>query len=81
MPKKRHERVIGQTVSFEDYHRFQRVEATPTELESLTLLERSIAKGWLPRFRPVITYVLALIIGVIGVGIGIYILKSLGILG
>jgi len=39
------ERILGSTVSFEDYNLFQRTEATASDLESLVMLERAIAKG------------------------------------
>lgn len=36
---------IGRTISMEDYNLFQHTETTASDLESLVMLERAIAKG------------------------------------
>ena len=43
------ENPVGETVSLEDYSIFQASEATATDLESLVMLERSLAKSEIRR--------------------------------
>lgn len=69
--------VVGETVSFEDYAMFQQSEATATDLESLVMLERAIAKGEVRAGTPkAVTYAIAAVIVIIGVVVGIYVLRS-----
>jgi len=72
---------VGTLLSFEDYVQFQRAEATATDMESLVMLERMIARGEVPRRASnVMLYVMAAIVAIIGIGIGVYILKSLHVI-
>jgi len=75
-------REVGSLVSLEDYAQFQRAEATATDLESTIMLERLIGRGEAPRRgeSKIMLYVMALVIGIIGVGIGLYMLKTLGVI-
>jgi len=74
-------REVGSLLSFEDYVQFQRAEATATDMESLVTLERMIARGEVPkRASNVMLYVMAAIVAIIGIGIGVYILKSLHVI-
>jgi len=74
--------VVGETVNFEDYLLFQKAEGTASDLESLVTLEKAWAKYESRMFRTprVMLYVMAAIVLVIGLGIGLYIMKELGIL-
>lgn len=59
-------RVIAHTVSADDYKHFQESEARASDLDSLIMTERSIAKGERPRGAPVgqwVGAILALLIG------------------
>jgi hypothetical protein len=72
---------VGTLLSLEDYTRFQHIEATPTDLESLVTLERIRAWGEVPRRgADVMKYVMAIGVGLLVVGIAFYILKSLGVI-
>jgi len=72
---------VGTLLSFEDYVQFQRAEATATDMESLVTLERMIARGEVPkRASNVMLYVMALVVGLLGVGIAFYVLKSLHVI-
>jgi len=74
-------REVGTLISLQDYVQFQRSEATPVDLESLIMLERLIARGETPRRESrIMTYVMALVIGLIGIGVGVYMLKVLGVI-
>lgn len=81
-PQKSDDIEIGTTVSFEDYRHFQETEATATDLESLVLLERSIAKGETRHGQPskVMQYAVAVVVIVTGVIIGLVIAQSTGLL-
>jgi len=74
--------VIGKTVNFEDYVYFQNTEGTASDLESLVTLEKAWAKYESRMFRTskAMTYVLAVVVLVIGLAVGLYIAKSLGVL-
>jgi hypothetical protein len=72
---------IGRTISFDDVVQFQRVEATSTDLESLVMLERMIARGEIPRQTSnLMMYVMAIGIGLIIVTIALYMMKEFHII-
>lgn len=73
--------VIGETFDFEDFLNFTVLKARASELESLIILSGALSK--MERFggTSVLTkYIAPLIVGLIGIGIALFILKSLGIL-
>ncbi|RLA78555.1 MAG: hypothetical protein DRG33_05335 [Deltaproteobacteria bacterium] len=80
--KKKEEKYIGYTMApLDDYIHFQETEATASDLDSLIMLEWSIRKfGAKPGLSKIMTYVIAIIVLVIGLTIGFYIAKDLGLL-
>lgn len=70
-------RVIAHTVSADDYKHFQESEARASDLDSLIMTERSIAKGERPRGAPVMQYVGAILALLIGGVIAWYIFQEI----
>jgi hypothetical protein len=73
--------VVGQTLTLDDYIKFQYSEASPVDLESLVQLERNIARGlMLRRESDLIKYAVFIFVIIVVIALGLYFLKSFGIL-
>ena len=73
--------VVGQTLTLDDYVKFQYSEASPVDLESLVQLERNIARGlMLRRESDLMKYAVFIFVIIVAVALGLYFLKSFGIL-
>jgi len=73
--------LIGETFDFEDFLSFAVLKARASELEALIVSERAISKGEKFGFAsPIQKYILPIIIGILGMGIVLYILKTIGLL-
>jgi hypothetical protein len=73
--------VVGQTLTLDDYVKFQYSEASPVDLESLVQLERNIARGlMLRRESDLIKYAIFIFVLIVAIALGLYFLKSFGIL-
>lgn len=73
--------VVGQTLTLDDYVKFQYSEASPVDLESLIQLERNIARGlMLKRESDLLKYAIFIFALIVAIALGLYFLKSFGIL-
>jgi hypothetical protein len=73
--------VVGQTLTLDDYVKFQYSEASPVDLESLVQLERNIARGlMLRRESDLMKYAAFIFAIIVVIALGLYFLKSFGIL-
>lgn len=67
----------GETISFDKYLDFQLHETDPSEIEVVVGLERMIARGLVAKgMSKALIYAIALVIVIIGLGIGLYIIRE-----
>lgn len=67
----------GETITFDKYLDFQIHETDPAQIETVVGLERMIARGLIAKgTSKALIYAVAMVIAVIGIGIGIYIIKE-----
>lgn len=74
------EEVVGETISFDNYRRFQQSQASATDLESVIMLRTAIAKGEAPKQLDPIVWGIAIFIVLIAAVIGLYLLTDWGII-
>jgi hypothetical protein len=72
--------LAGEMVSFDDYRRFQKSQASATDLDSLVMLERGIAVGERRKGTDPIVWAIAAVIFFIGIAVAWYIIGDLGLL-
>jgi len=73
--------VVGQSLTLDDYVKFQYSEASPVDLESLVQLERNIARGLMLRKESdLVKYAIFIFVLIVAIALGLYFLKSFGIL-